>query len=77
MLDVLIKKGKIIDGAGNPWFLADVGIQGERIVQVRHAIRGEAKRVVDAAGLVVSPGFIDTHTHSDLRVFKHPKKTPS
>lgn len=74
MLDVLIKNGKVIDGAGNSWFLADVGIQGEKIVQVRHAIKDEAKRVIDAAGSVVSPGFIDTHTHSDLRVFKHPEE---
>lgn len=74
MLDVLIKKGKVIDGTGNPWFQADIGIQGEKVVQVRHAILSEARRVIDAAGLVVSPGFIDAHTHSDLRVFKHPEE---
>jgi N-acyl-D-amino-acid deacylase len=74
MLDVLIKNGKIIDGAGNPWFRADLGIQGDKIVQVRHAIKTEARKVIDAGELTVSPGFIDSHTHSDVRVFKHPEE---
>ncbi|MDK2882408.1 MAG: N-acyl-D-amino-acid deacylase [Bacillota bacterium] len=74
MLDVVIKNGRVIDGAGNPWFRADVGIAGERIVEVRHTITTEAHRVIDATGLVVAPGFIDMHTHSDLRVFKHPEE---
>ncbi len=43
MLDVVIKNGKIIDGSGNPWFLADLGIQGEKIVQVRHNIKEETE----------------------------------
>jgi N-acyl-D-amino-acid deacylase len=74
MLDVLIKNGKIIDGAGNPWFGADLGIQGDKIVRVCHAIKAEAEKVIDAGGLTVSPGFIDSHTHSDVRVFKHPEE---
>jgi N-acyl-D-amino-acid deacylase len=74
MLDVLIKNGKIVDGAGNPWFRADLGIQSDKIVQVRHAIKAEARKVIDAGELTVSPGFIDSHTHSDVRVFKHPEE---
>ena len=74
MLDVLIRNGRIVDGSGSPWFRGEIGIRGERIVSVRHAIRDEAARVIDAAGLVVSPGFIDMHTHSDLRVFAHPEE---
>lgn len=74
MLDVLIKNGKIIDGAGNPWYEADLGIQGDTIVRVSQAIKAEAEKIIDAGGLTVSPGFIDSHTHSDLRVFKHPEE---
>jgi N-acyl-D-amino-acid deacylase len=74
MLDVLIRNGRIVDGSGSPWFRGEIGIRGERIVSVRQRIRDEAARTIDAAGLVVSPGFIDMHTHSDLRVFAHPEE---
>ena len=74
MIDILIKNGRVIDGAGNPWFRADVAIQGDKIVQIRAHIKSESKRVIDAAGLIVSPGFIDSHTHSDVRVFKYPEE---
>ena len=74
MLDVLVKNGRVVDGTGNPWFGADIAIKNDKIVQVRHAIPNEARRVIDAAGLVVSPGFIDMHTHSDLLVFEHPEE---
>jgi len=74
MLDLLIKNGKIVDGCANPWFQADIGIQGEKIVQIRHRIEEPATRILEASGLIISPGFIDTHTHSDLRVFKHPEE---
>ncbi|MBI5968938.1 MAG: D-aminoacylase [Deltaproteobacteria bacterium] len=73
-MDILIKNGQVIDGTGNPWFRADLAIQGERIIQVRPNIENQARRLIDAAGLAVAPGFIDTHTHSDLRVFKHPEE---
>ncbi len=74
MLDVLIRNGRIVDGSGSPWFRGEVGIRGERIVAVRHRIREEAARTIDATDQVVSPGFIDMHTHSDLRVFVHPEE---
>lgn len=74
MFDVLIKNGRIIDGTGNPWFKGDVAIKGGGIVRVGYSMEGEALRVIDATGLVVAPGFIDMHTHSDLRVFKHPEE---
>lgn len=74
MLDVLIRNGRIVDGSGSPWFRGEIGIRGERIVAIRHRIRDEAPRTIDAAGQVVSPGFIDMHTHSDLRVFVHPEE---
>ncbi len=64
--DVLIRGGRIIDGTGNPWFSGDVAIKGGRIVAVGHLANATATRTIDATGLVVTPGFIDLHTHSDL-----------
>jgi N-acyl-D-amino-acid deacylase len=72
VLDVLIAGGRVIDGAGNPWFRADVGLRDGRVAAVGR-LRGEAAaRTVDAEGLVVSPGFIDMHTHSDLQLLVNP-----
>ena len=64
-LDVLIRGGKLVDGTGNPWRMADVGIRGGRIVEVGNLAGRQATRVIDAKGLVVAPGFIDIHNHSD------------
>lgn len=74
MLDILIKKGRIVDGGGNPWFKADVAIANGKIVGIANSIETEAKEIIDAEGLIVAPGFIDMHTHSDLRLFKHPEE---
>lgn len=57
--DVLIKNGRIYDGSGNPWYAADIGIQGDRIAAIGKLERATAKQVIDAAGRIVSPGFID------------------
>jgi len=66
VLDVLIKNGLVVDGAGNPWFRADIGIKEGRIVKVSRTISEEADRVINADGLIVAPGFIDLHNHSDM-----------
>jgi len=71
--DVLIEGGRIIDGTGNPWFRADVGIVGDRIKSVGRLAEAESLRRIEAEGLVVAPGFIDIHSHSDYNVLIDPR----
>jgi N-acyl-D-amino-acid deacylase len=66
--DVVIANGKIVDGSGNPWFYADVAIKNGKIAKVGKVDSRMGKRVIDAKGMVVSPGFIDLHTHTDMPV---------
>jgi len=63
--DILITNGHVVDGTGGAWFQADVAITGDKIVYVGRA-PVKAKRVIDAKGKVVSPGFIDMHSHSEF-----------
>jgi N-acyl-D-aspartate/D-glutamate deacylase len=67
-LDLIIRGGSLIDGSGSPATLTDIGIKGDRIVFIGNSVGRNAKREIDATGLVVTPGFIDPHTHtaSDL-----------
>jgi N-acyl-D-amino-acid deacylase len=62
--DLIIRNGKVVDGTGNPWFYADVAVRGDRIVELGQ-IRETATREINASNLVVAPGFIDMHSHSD------------
>ena len=64
--DILLKNGRIIDGSGNPWYAADVGIRGDRISVIGRLQTATAKKVIDASGLVVAPGFIDTLGQSEM-----------
>lgn len=65
MFTVLIRNGKVLDGSGNPWYPGDVGVCGDTIKAVGNLKGERADLEIDAAGLVVAPGFIDIHTHSD------------
>ena len=69
---LLIRNGALVDGTGAPAAPADVAVEGDRIAAVGRGLRGEAGRVIDAGGLVVAPGFIDAHAHSDLFYFGCP-----
>lgn len=62
--DLVIRGGRIIDGTGNPWFSGDVAIREGRILEVGAIGAAAARRVIDATGLVIAPGFIDLHGHS-------------
>jgi N-acyl-D-amino-acid deacylase len=62
--DVLILNGRLLDGTGNPWLRADIGIEGDRITAVGRLSGQSAARVIDAADRVVAPGFIDAHSHA-------------
>ncbi|MFQ5712366.1 MAG: amidohydrolase family protein, partial [Candidatus Geothermarchaeales archaeon] len=75
-LDILIKDGCIVNGTGNPWFRADVGIRDGRIVDVGSLPSASAQRVIEAKGLIVAPGFIDTHTHTTLMLLDSPHAEP-
>ena len=65
-LDLLIKKGRIIDGAGNPWYAADVGVKDGKIYAIGKLRKPDAKKTIDATGHIVAPGFIDAHSHADF-----------
>src|SRR5262250_2144208 len=63
--DVVIANGRIVDGSGNPWFYADLAIKNGYIAKIGKIDPKAGKRVIDATGMVVTPGFIDLHTHTD------------
>lgn len=63
--DLIIRNGAIVDGSGNPWFIGDVAVRGDRIAAMGRLPSTRARREIDAKGLVVAPGFIDIHSHSD------------
>lgn len=63
--DLLVLNGRVLDGTGNPWIQHDIGIRGDEIVAIGNLENAAARRTIDAAGLYVSPGFIDLHSHAD------------
>lgn len=71
MKKILIKNGTVIDGNRENRYVADVLLNGDRIEKIGK-INEEADAIIDASGKIVAPGFIDTHSHSDLRVLIDP-----
>jgi len=76
VLDIAIRGGTVIDGTGAPGRSADVGLRGGRIAAIGE-LREDAEHVVDAAGRIVAPGFVDVHTHYDAQIFWDPTLSPS
>ena len=70
--DVIIRNGRIVDGAGNPWYNADIGIVGDRIQEIGDLSEANTAMEIDATGLTVAPGFIDPHTHAIRGIFDVP-----
>lgn len=69
--DLIIRGGRIVDGTGNPWFRGDLATRGDRIAVVgRVPADAEARRTIDADGLIVAPGFVDIHSHSDRALLR-------
>ncbi|MET8410160.1 D-aminoacylase [Streptomyces sp. NPDC005195] len=81
MMDLVIRDAEVVDGTGGPSYRADVGIEGGRITTVLKegaaagCLRPVARRVLDAEGLALAPGFIDMHAHSDLALLRDPEHT--
>ena len=66
MVDLLILHAKIINGTGNPWYYGNVAVKDGRFVAVGSFDPPQAKKVIDAKGAMLCPGFIDVHTHNDI-----------
>lgn len=72
MYDLIIKNGTVIDGTGSPSYICDIAITDGKIVRIASDIADESKKIIDAKGLIISPGFIDSHSHSDDAIFDYP-----
>ncbi|MEI7593606.1 MAG: amidohydrolase family protein [Actinomycetes bacterium] len=76
MHDLVIKNGSVVDGTGAPARIADIAIDGDRVVELG-TVKGDGRRVIDAEGCVVTPGFVDIHTHLDAQLAWDPIGTSS
>jgi dihydroorotase/N-acyl-D-amino-acid deacylase len=70
--DVIIRNGHIIDGTGSPWYAADLAIQNGRIAKIGNLESAQARRIIDAKGLIVAPGFIDMLGQSEFSILVDP-----
>ena len=70
--DLILRGGRVVDGTGNPWYRADIGVRGDTIVRIAPAIADPGTRVLELNGLVLAPGFIDIHTHARRGIFDVP-----
>ena len=77
MFDLKIINGTIVDGTGSPSFVGDIAIKDGVIVEIGSAVGGDARETIDATGLIVSPGFVDIHTHYDGQATWDPVLDPS
>jgi len=75
MLDLILKNGEIVDGSGNPSYRGDIAIS-DGLIQAIGVANEECRETIDISGMVVAPGFIDTHSHSDLFLIHDPSSLP-
>lgn len=75
-IDLVIRSGSVVDGTGSPAFTADIAVEGDRIVEVGK-VDSKGKREIDADGQIVTPGFVDIHTHLDAQLAWDPIASPS
>lgn len=75
-MKTLLKNGVVVDGSGSNRYQADVLIDGDKIVKIGKIDAADGAEVIDVTGLVVAPGFIDTHSHSDLQILVDPEVRP-
>ena len=76
MFDLVIRNGKVVDGTGRPAFAADVSVESGRIAEVGRGV-GRGREEIDAAGRLITPGFVDVHTHYDGQATWDSRLTPS
>ena len=70
--DCAFTNGKIVDGTGNPWFFGDVGVSDGKLITIGRNLKAEAEETIDIKGFVITPGFIDPHSHTELPILKDP-----
>src|SRR3990172_3462545 len=75
--DILITGGRVLDGTGNPWFRADVGIRGDRIAAIGNLRDAPAAKTIDARGMLVTPGFVALHEHIDRGILRGQSVVPN
>ena len=74
--DLIFRNARVVDGSGNPWYRADVGVTNGRIAAVAPGLDLPARRIVDAEGQILAPGFVDMHSHSDVTLLVEPRHEP-
>jgi N-acyl-D-amino-acid deacylase len=70
--DFVLTNGRVMDGTGNPWFYADIGVAAGKVVKVGRVDSSKAARIIDVKGKIVCPGWIDVHAHSDFSILAYP-----
>src|SRR5215468_6557052 len=70
--DLILRNGRVVDGSGSPWYKGDVAVRGDTIVKIAPLITESASHVIDVAGQVIAPGFIDIHSHAREGIFDVP-----
>lgn len=76
MFDLLIRNGLVIDGNRSPRYRADIGVSGDRIIEIGDLASAAAERVIDASNMIVAPGFVEVHGHSDGWLLREPNLAP-